>query len=41
MKNQLTFATIAISLEESVTPGPVGWVFYGVYTGVKWLFVWD
>jgi hypothetical protein len=24
-----------------VRPGPVGWVFYGLYHGVKWLLVWD
>ncbi len=22
-------------------PGPIGWVFYGLYKGIKWLFVWD
>ncbi|MBI5499840.1 MAG: DUF4349 domain-containing protein [Deltaproteobacteria bacterium] len=26
---------------EESTPGPIGWIFYGVYLGVKWLFVWD
>jgi len=24
---------------EESTPGPIGWIFYGVYLGVKWLFV--
>jgi hypothetical protein len=23
-----------------VKPGPVGWIFYGLYHGIKWLFVW-
>jgi len=41
MNNQTTFATLTISVEESVSPGPVGWVFVGLYKGVKWLFVWD
>ncbi|MBI5486568.1 MAG: DUF4349 domain-containing protein [Deltaproteobacteria bacterium] len=26
---------------EESSPGPLGWIFYGVYLGVKWLFVWD
>jgi hypothetical protein len=39
--NQVTLATIHIELEKAVRPGPVGWVFYGVYRGIKWLFVWD
>jgi hypothetical protein len=41
MNNQTTFATLTLTVEESVSPGPVGWVFVGLYKGVKWLFVWD
>ena len=22
-------------------PGPIGWIFYGLYRGIRWLFVWD
>jgi hypothetical protein len=46
--NQVGFSTIAVSFQEPHTaftketkPGPLGWVFYGLYVGVKWLFVWD
>jgi len=38
---QTTYATINVSLKERVRPGPLGWVFYGLFRGVKWLFVWD
>ncbi|MDI7269973.1 MAG: DUF4349 domain-containing protein, partial [Myxococcota bacterium] len=24
-----------------VRPGPIGWIFYGLYKGIRWLFVWD
>lgn len=41
LQNQVGYATVSVSLEESVTPGPIGWVFYGTYKAVKWLFVWD
>lgn len=41
LQSQSDLATINIRLSTSVRPGPVGWVFYGAYTGVKWLFVWD
>jgi hypothetical protein len=34
-------STIDISFERPVRPGPVGWVFYGLYKGVKWLLVWN
>lgn len=41
LKNMVNYSTITIHLKEKTTPGPVGWVFYGLYHGVKWLFVWD
>lgn len=41
MERNTTYATVYLSLEEEVTPGPLGWIFYGVAMGVKWLFVWD
>jgi len=25
---------------EKAKPGPIGWIFVGLYHGVKWLFVW-
>lgn len=41
LKNQTTFATFHVSVKKEVRPGPVGWIFYFLYVGVKWLFVWD
>jgi hypothetical protein len=41
LASQSSLATLRVDLSTSVTPGPIGWVFYGAYTGVKWLFVWD
>ena len=40
MDNQTTYATATIDVTTEVSPGPVGYVFYGLYKGVKWLFVW-
>lgn len=46
--SQIGYSTINVSFQEPYTafnketkPGPLGWVFYGLYVGVKWLFVWD
>lgn len=39
--NQTSYATLTVTFNERVRPGPIGWVFYGLYHGVKWLFVWD
>ncbi|MFO1527531.1 MAG: DUF4349 domain-containing protein [Turneriella sp.] len=46
--SQISFSTINVSFQEPYSaftketkPGPLGWVFYGLYVGVKWLFVWD
>jgi hypothetical protein len=41
LQSQSELATLRVQLATAVRPGPVGWVFYGAYTGVKWLFVWD
>lgn len=41
LQNQVGYATVSVDLEESVSPGPIGWIFYGTYKAVKWLFVWD
>ena len=41
LASQSAMATLRVDLSTSVSPGPVGWVFYGAYKGVKWLFVWD
>ncbi|MBI2373472.1 MAG: DUF4349 domain-containing protein [Deltaproteobacteria bacterium] len=39
--SRVAYATLSVDLTTSVSPGPVGWVFYGLFAGVKWLFVWD
>ena len=41
LQSNVSLATIRVSIAKKVTPGPLGWVFYGVYRGVKWLFIWD
>lgn len=37
----VAMSQISVRISESVSPGPVGWIFYGLFRGVKWLFVWD
>ena len=37
----VTYSNITIRFREKAKPGPVGWIFYGLYRGVKWLFVWN
>lgn len=39
--SKVTFADLHLEIEDPASPGPIGWVFYGLYRGVKWLFVWD
>jgi hypothetical protein len=41
LRNQVSLATIHLTLDKPTRPGPLGWVFYGLYRGVKWLFIWD
>jgi hypothetical protein len=41
MGHRTHYATIDLRVREQVRPGPVGWIFKGLYVGTKWLFVWD
>jgi hypothetical protein len=35
------YSNITVGFRERVKPGPVGWIFYGLYRGIRWLFVWN
>jgi hypothetical protein len=37
----VTYSNITVRFREKAAPGPLGWIFYGVYRGIKWLFVWN
>ncbi|MEM1057470.1 MAG: DUF4349 domain-containing protein [Bacteroidota bacterium] len=41
LQDRVALSTVRLTLRERVTPGPVGYVFVGLYEGVKWLFVRD
>ena len=41
LSHLVQYATITVTTVEEVRPGPVGYAFYGLYKGLKWLFVWD
>lgn len=34
------YSNITVVFGENKKPGPLGWLFYGLYQGIKWLFVW-
>lgn len=43
MKRLITlkdYSEVTIRINEKVTPGPLGWIFYGFYKAISWLFVW-
>jgi hypothetical protein len=39
-EQSVRYANISIRFYQKAKPSPVGWLFYGMYRGVKWLFVW-
>jgi len=39
-ETNVAYTTITVRVRERTRPGPVGWVFYGLFRGVRWLFVW-
>ena len=36
----VSYSIITVRFNDRVRPGPLGWVFYGLYHGIRWLFVW-
>jgi hypothetical protein len=34
------YSAVTVMLEERSSPGPLGWIFFGLFTCIKWLFVW-
>ena len=41
MTHLIEYVTVEIRTEKGIRPGPLGWIFYGVYRGIAWLFVWE
>lgn len=41
LQSQTALGTIRVRVTERVSPGPLGWIPYGLYLGVKWLLIWD
>ena len=39
-QNQIDYSTINIRLIDDIQPGPIGYLFYGIYVAIEWLFVW-
>jgi hypothetical protein len=37
----VAYSDITVRFKEKAKPGPVGWIFYGMYQGIKWLFIWN
>jgi hypothetical protein len=37
----VAYSIITVRFKERVKPGPVSWIFYGLFHGIKWLFVWN
>lgn len=41
MKHLTQFSTLHVTVKKKVLPGPLGWIFYGLYKAVTWLFIWE
>jgi hypothetical protein len=40
-EQSVAYSNIMVGFREKVKPGPIGWIFYGLFRGIVWLFVWD
>jgi hypothetical protein len=41
LSHLIQYSTITVKTADEIRPGPLGYIFYGLYAGIKWLFVWD
>jgi hypothetical protein len=41
LEGQIALATVRLDFSKPIRPGPLGWVFYGLAKGIKWLFIWE
>jgi len=39
-EQSVAYSNVTVKYKEKAKPGPIGWIFYGLFLGVKWLFVW-
>ena len=40
-EQSVSYSLITVRFGERAKPGPLGWIFYGLYRGLKWLFIWN
>jgi hypothetical protein len=40
-EQSVTYSNITVRFREKAKPGPIGWIFYGLYHGIKWLIIWN
>ena len=39
-EQSVAYSSVTVRFLERKRPGPLGWIFYGTYYAIKWLFVW-
>jgi len=39
-ESSVALSNITVRFRERAKPGPIGWIFYGLYRGMKWLIIW-
>ncbi len=40
LQGRIALSTVSVRIHDNASPGPLGWVFVGLYKTVRWLFVW-
>ncbi|MDR1894303.1 MAG: DUF4349 domain-containing protein [Spirochaetales bacterium] len=40
-EQSVAYSLVSVQIDKRPIPGPLGWIFYGLYQGVRWLFVWS
>ena len=37
----ISYSLVNVNVVKETTPGPIGWIFVGLWKGISWLFIWE
>lgn len=41
LEHLVEYCTITVKTSQEIRPGPASYLFYGLYSGIRWMFVWN
>lgn len=41
LDQMIAYSLVNVSVYKETKPGPLGWIFVGIWKGISWLFIWE